>query len=241
MTDAISNRPKRILYADIIRIFAVICVIFIHTNTDGFVHFTTYEVGSGSYWFYMFFSVTAVVSVPLFFMVSGMFLLDRKDETITDIWKKRVSKYVVVLLIFSALHYARNQYFDPSLLSITDFLKRVYTNDVIIPYGFLYSYIAYLIGLPFIRKMARSLNGKEFLYLVGLQFFFTGAVFMIQYRLSGGTLSLCNNLRPIFILESVVFYPLTGYYLGRRLKQITGKMILISLFFLCYPLDPRCI
>lgn len=93
---------KKILYVEIIRIAAILFVIFNHTKQQGFVMFTLCEKGSFPYWFNMFFSVITGIGVPLFFMISGMLLLGR-EETIGYVWKKRILKIAVILFVFSLI------------------------------------------------------------------------------------------------------------------------------------------
>lgn len=95
---------KKILYVEILRIFCIVFVIFNHTGSMGYVYFLNYEAGTVPYWFYMFFTAIAGISVPIFLMISGMLLLG-KDESIGFIWKKRISKYVIILALFSLLFY----------------------------------------------------------------------------------------------------------------------------------------
>ena len=217
---------KKILYVEIIRIAAILFVIFNHTKQQGFVMFTLCEKGSFPYWFNMFFSVITGIGVPLFFMISGMLLLGR-EETIGYVWKKRILRIAVILFVFSLINYVLKNSYQPDF-SVKDFFKQIYSGEVIVPYWFLYSYISFLIALPLIRRMARNMTDKEFCYLIGLQIAFNGLIFILQYRLSGGTLELNSKLSPYTLVNDVVFYPLIGYYLGNKLKNVTGKMCIYS-------------
>ena len=109
---------------------------------------------------------TGVSAVPIFLMISGMLLLG-KDESIGFIWKKRIPKYVAILLVFSLIFYTLNSIHYNREFSIMELLICVYSKGVLIPYWFLYAYITFLILLPFIRKMARNFTGKEFINELG--------------------------------------------------------------------------
>ena len=222
-----STDNKKILYVEILRIFAIIFVIFNHTNNFGFVHFTLYEPGSFQYWFYMFFSVITPFAVPVFFMLSGMLLLG-KEELVVDVWKKRISKYVIVLIIFSLIYYIRSIFFYFGSFSISQFMKNVYSGSVIESYWFLYEYLAFLMILPFIRKIVRDMNGREFIYLLMIKLVFDCLLIVLQYRLSGGTIDFNGFLNPSPVLNRIVFYPIAGYYLGRKLEKVSGELILLS-------------
>ena len=219
---------KRILYVEILRIFAIVFVLFNHTKKYGFVHFTTYEPGTFQYWFYMFFSVITPFAVPVFFMLSGMLLLG-KEEPIGDVWKKRILKYAIVLFIFSLIYYFRSISFDFDSFSIGGFLKTIYSGSVIEPYWFLYAYLAFLIILPFIRKIVRGITAREFIYLLLIKLVFDCVLIVLQYRLSGGTIAFNQTIKPAPVLNMVVFYPIAGYYLGRNLEKVTSKLLLLTL------------
>ncbi len=218
---------KKILYVEILRIFCIVFVIFNHTGRLGYVYFLNFDAGTVPYWFYMFFNAIAGISVPIFLMISGMLLLG-KDESIGFIWKKRIPKYVAILLVFSLIFYTLNSIHYNREFSIMELLICVYSKGVLIPYWFLYAYITFLILLPFIRKMARNFTGKEFIYLLVIYFFFVTLTEIFQYILFNGTITLIPSLNVATICNLFIFYPLTGYYLGVRLKKVTNKMLLVS-------------
>lgn len=218
---------KKILYVEILRLFCIVFVIFNHTGNKGYVYFLNFDAGTVPYWFYMFFTAIAGISVPVFLMISGMLLLG-KDESIGFIWKKRISRYVVILVVFSLLFYILDTLLYHREFSVKQFLISVYSRGTIPSYWFLYVYLAFLILLPFIRKMARNFTGKEFIYLLVIYFVFVTVTEIFQYILFNGTVTLIPSLNVATICNLFIFYPLTGYYLGVRLKRVTGKMLLVS-------------
>ena len=222
-----ANTKNKIVYVELLRILAIFFVIFNHTNQRGYVHFTLYEIGSFEYWFYMLFSLIAGISVPVFFMISGMFLLGKNEESIGYVWKHRIPKYVFVLLFFSLFQYLRINGFDFHAVSLKEYLLLTYSSGVIIPYWYLYVYIAFLIALPFIRKMAKDITEHEFLYIVGLYILFNGIICILQFVLSNGTIYLNVNLPPAVLFHNIIFYPLIGYYLGKKKTTVNSKTLLV--------------
>ena len=218
---------KKILYVEILRIISIVFVIFNHTGSRGYVYFLNFDAGTVPYWFYMFFTAIAGISVPIFLMISGMLLLG-KDESVGYIWKKRISKYIVILALFSLLFYILDTVLYHREFSVQQFLIGVYSQGTIPSYWFLYVYLAFLILLPFIRKMARDISEKEFTYLLAIYFVFVTVVEICQYLLFNGTVTLIPSLNVATICNLFIFYPLTGYYLGARLKKVTNKMLLVS-------------
>ena len=64
-----TDRPPRRVYIDLVRIFAILLVMFIHTNNRGAMLFLE-KRNSGFFGFYLFSDVFIRMAVPLFFMAS---------------------------------------------------------------------------------------------------------------------------------------------------------------------------
>ncbi len=93
-----NSNNDRILYIDVIKIFACFLVIVNHTTLSVFM-----QREPSVTWFagltYFFFSKPAV---PLFLMASGALLLGKQDSY--EKTKKRVGKMVAVLFIYSLFY-----------------------------------------------------------------------------------------------------------------------------------------
>ena len=59
------SQDRNIIHIELIRIIAIILVMFNHTNTKGFTHFSVAQE-SIFYPFYLFFSIADKIAVPLF-------------------------------------------------------------------------------------------------------------------------------------------------------------------------------
>ena len=223
---ALSKDNKRIFYVDILRILAIFFVIYNHTGEDGFKFFSTLASGTAPYWICMFFSIIARVNVPLFLMISGMLLLG-KDEPLSYIWKKRIPKYVIALILISLFVYFRNVGYDIHKFSAIEFIKKLYTGGIATPYWYIYLYIGFLIALPFLRAMAKELTGKNMIYLLILQLLFNGILVIFQFIASKGSGEYEYHINPAVVTADVVFYPLAGYYIGNKVRKIKGKTVLI--------------
>ena len=95
------NMDNKRLDIELIRIIAVFFVIFNHTGTMGYFLFASYEPRSIQYWIYLFISVFCKISVPLFFMITGALMLNRKEESLRYLWKHRVLHICCILIIWS--------------------------------------------------------------------------------------------------------------------------------------------
>lgn len=224
----IIQKTEKKLHMELLRIIAIFCVLFNHTGTKGFVLFTSAR-DSALYWFYMFFGIAIKVGVPLFFMISGALLLE-KEESIGRILKKRVSKILAAMLAGSVIVYLHKLGGDLTAFSIRELLTNLYIGNVTTAYWYFYAYLAFLLLLPFLRKIARGLSNQEYHYMIILYVFIQGLVILQLYALIG--LSYNHNF-SLFITEKIVFYPLLGYYMEHRLpKEAYQKKTMVGLMLL---------
>lgn len=201
----------RKVYLEIIRFIAACLVVFNHT--DGYFLYFASTDNMLTYGVSLFFSVLCKINVPLFFMVSGALLIHR-EEQLKTLFRIRILRIAAVLLIFSGVQYIAGMLTVHGLegkgavsYSLREFLRQVYGSSVIEPYWFLYSYLAVLLLLPFLRRLAKAMTAAEFRYLFMLK-----AVFDIGLRLIGVYTGVFVNLE-LFIVADNIFYVLFGYYM----------------------------
>lgn len=211
---------KRMISLDLMRVFAILLVIFNHTNERGFYRFLTDDPGTFLYWFNLFFSVACKVAVPLFFMISGALLL-RKEESIGATYKRGI-RILVDLILFSVLFYGVEAIETGSPMTITSLLKGILQSNV--PHlWYLYTYIAFLLVVPVLRGFVRGLSEKEGLVLFVLAFL-VGCLLPLFEFFAGSV----NHLAvPAFVTGMILFYPVMGYLLTNRvdLSRVGGKQL----------------
>lgn len=191
-------------------------VLFNHTGTNGFVLFTISH-GSTLYPLYLFNAIFIKIAVPLFFMTSGALLLG-KEESYKDLLTKRFLKYVICLFAGSAVAYLYTCLrVSSQAMSIAHFFKRLYTSNLSGAYWYLYAYLAYILMLPLLRKLAKAMTDKEYIWMF-LLFGLIQSLSIVEFLLWKGTASHNSNF-SLFITTSYIFYPLMGYYIDQRLKR----------------------
>lgn len=167
---------KRILYLDIIRIIACFLVIVNHTNSTIFL-----TRQPSPTWFvsvaYFFVSKPAV---PLFLMVSGAVLLG-KEESYRKCFK-RFFRAVVVFFAFSFFYYYffNNSISALSLSGVLTFLSDILKSPVVGSFWYLYLYMGLLLMLPLLRKLIRTFERKDYLYLFGLSILLWGSAPLLR-------------------------------------------------------------
>lgn len=225
----IRKQPRggvRKTYIDFVKIIAIFLVMFNHTGEKGFVLFTIRQ-DSPFFWFYLFNGIFTLVDVPLFFMSSGALLLN-KEEPIKQLVKKRFTRFLIVLVVCSAGQYLYTCYNNSSLVpSFTDFFTKLYTNTMATGYWYLYTYLGYILMLPFLRCLAKSMKEKHYLWM----FFLFGLISMlpiIDFLIWQGSKSYNGSFR-FFIATNYVFYPLMGYYIDSVMQNKWFNLKILSI------------
>ena len=90
------------IYLDILRIIAIFFVVFNHT--PGFYFMPSSQAGEVEYWWLLLQNQVVKMAVPMFLMVTGALLLP-KEETIYEVLRKRVFRFLVVLLFVGLVQY----------------------------------------------------------------------------------------------------------------------------------------
>lgn len=217
---------QRSLYIDVLRVIAMLCVIFNHTSSDGFFLFAQYNPKTISFWSSGFFTVFCKVGVPLFFSLSGALLLSTNNITSKKHYQ-RIIRIAVVLIVVSGLYYIRERLTYHYPMSFEEFAKRLYSYRIMYHLWYLYDYIVFLITLPFLKGIAQQLTGKKILALILIAIAFQGVIPTVEFIVFNNDFTIYSHLKPSWLLESIVLYPLIGYYLHNRIERISKKTLFI--------------
>ena len=214
-------RPGHRYDYDLLRVIAILLVIFQHTGERGETLFykATNPVVS---LLDLFLSVFSKIAVPLFFMLSGALLLDR-TETIGKLLKKRVLRMTAVLLIFTVVQIVYHDGWRSLFVFFPEYLKKIWADPIRVPYWYLYSYIAALLMLPFLRRIAQNASDAEFRYLLILSLIFVSGASIVEAFLTRAPLSSYLAL-PIATSRNI-FFMLMGYWAEKRVPdaKLTGQ------------------
>lgn len=138
---------------------------------------------------------------------------------------KRVLRILIILTGASFVYYIRLYILHPEYgFSLKYFFYMIHGQPFITPFWFLYTYTAFLIILPFIRRMALGMTKTEYDYLILLCLIFGFFMFFVN-KLFG-----IDNYLKIPVFSTGLIYPLIGYYVDavfdpNKLTSIFGKII----------------
>lgn len=207
-------------YIDALRIIAVFFVLFNHQ--DGFYLYL--NASPIKTFIYSCISVLTRMNVPTFMLISGALLLGR-EESISRVLKKRCLKFFMLMLFFSMVYYVVIY----KTLDINFIYKFIY-GDIHYSYWYLYAHMGFLIILPYVRNLVLNLRKEDINYIFVIHFAYFSLVPIINYcltRCGMTTLTISKSLEMPVMICSMIFYPILGYYLDKKLDimQLTRKQI----------------
>lgn len=200
------------------RIIAIYGVLFCHTGTYGIHHYS--EAGSeANYWLGIFLVSIAQLCIPLFLLVSGGVLLNR-EESIGYVYRHRVLKMVLATFLAVLVQYQWNRFHNPLFppLDFKSFLQWSYQGSVTAQHWFLYSYISFLLVLPFLQRLVKVIHDKKwFIYLFVLWEVFRGIFPILEY------FQEWNGTKLFLLFDDFVIYSLLGYFLEHCCRDFYNK------------------
>lgn len=205
-------KEKRLDY-ELLRLIAICFVVFNHTQNRGFELFLQEGCQGINYYLSLVLSVLCKMGVPLFLMVSGGLLL-HKNETIRKVLFGRVLRILIALVLFSGILYGF--WYKWGMLehySLRDFLTRLWSQGISVPYWYLYAYGALLMALPLLRPLVMSMRDSTFFYLTFIYVLFHTVMKPLGYITGLGTVNPNFNIP---LITTVVYYFLMGYYFAHR-------------------------
>ncbi len=206
-SDKSMEKNKKQVYLEVLRIFAIFFVIYNHTRDQGFYLYATLNDYSFQYFLSLVLSLVCKCAVPIFFMISGAVLLG-KEESVKDLFVKRILRLVIIDVIFVFLQYLRLvRIAGFSSFDISDYLHYLYSEDIIEQYWYIKAYFAYLLMLPILRLIVKNAKKEHYHYLIGLNIAFI--IVAVIYIFTGHNFNVYVQIRT-----NTILYPLIGYYLA---------------------------
>ena len=245
------------VYLDVLRILCIFLVVYNHTAA--FHVPLRHPVGDN--FVLLLVSICDKVAVPIFFMISGALLL-KKSESITQLLKKRIFRFVLVIALFALIQYIYlcwTKNLHPTFigyisacvnpgkvyLGVTQDGIRVTALSASVSW-YLYAYLGLLLMLPMLRSMVQSLENSVYIYMAFL-YILIEVIFPSFIYLCGGynspNITLANYIPLISssyikgCAYSVSFF-IFGYYLEEKVdvRRLSAKFFcftgVIALLFI---------
>lgn len=224
---------ERKWYLDILRILSIFLVIIIHVCAPHIVNYN----GSFDYSYIMLilFDSLSRCSVPLFVMVSGALLLNKKKETsYRDLFSSKILCLVTSLLFFSFFYITVGNLFLGHGFNLAKIIRAILMGYKESHLWFLYMIIGLYIISPLLKILVDHLKKKDVHYFFLVSLFFCSLLPMVLSFTKLNKFAIFKNFDLGFFSIYIVYF-LLGYYLSnkefnqkeKKLMSLTG---LISLF-----------
>ena len=203
---------KKRLDFEMLRLMAIVGVVFNHTQLRGF---ELYQLSGGgiNHDLSLLLGILCKTAVPLFLLVSGGLLLHREEPVIV-VLKKRAGRTLSALMLFSLVLYSFwTAWGSVDSPGVGDFLSRMWGSGISTPYWYLYAYLGLMLMLPFLRPMVQHMPDRAFQYLLALHIIMFGLLYSLGAILGWGPV---NDDLWLPVIEPTLFYYLMGYYLAHR-------------------------
>ena len=216
-------KKSRKCFLDLLRIIACFFVIVNHTNSVIFRNTTPKNLT----WFvslaYFFISK---IAVPIFFMISGYLLLNKKDTFNKSL--QRFFRMAIVLIIFGFVYAIYNACMmrDFSVSIIIENILSIYHKSPTNALWYLYTYLGILLMLPFLQKMTFLMSKRDY----HIFFVFSITCFSV--------LPILTHYFPMIKLSSDFQLPLFGAYIcmlliGQYFSRFEIKKSKVNFFVAC--------
>lgn len=208
------ERKKREVQYDYLRVVAVIAIIMVHSIPA--------ETSNGKQWLFSSALEPVLLSfVGIYFMLSGLFILDHGTERILDFYKKRLFAIVVPFACYSGIYYFYykvylGQYHLSAWEHIKNWLYGWFTDTTpMAPHmWFMYVILAFYLCAPFLARMLRALSDKELKLFLIIMLVVQG---LFVYLPALGILA--EGFLQSLIFKGWLVYFLLGYILKRLYRN----------------------
>jgi surface polysaccharide O-acyltransferase-like enzyme len=215
-----------LLWADILKIIAVLGVIFLHVSAPFLVPFSS----SREWWIGNIYDSLSRWCVPLFVMISGALILPKAGKVpVKQFLLVRVRRILIPFLIWSAVYFFYRIHVKEDPLVWFAFFRMLLTEPVYYHLWFIYMLIVLYLFAPAISAFLTNSSRKHVWYLIALWFFWASLLPIIDTPL---------DFEPYFTPDMDDYSPLrlSGYFLlGYMLKDIRAQsgfhwLMLVSTF-----------
>ena len=202
----------RLAYADLLRVLAALAVVVLHISA-GWLSET--GVGSSHWTVMVTYDCLVRWCVPMFVMLSGMFLLDpKKGVGLRDIFLKYILRVLIALAVWGTF-YALLDYGHSGLhftwAGIKSAFSHVLWADTHYHLWFLYMMVGLYLVTPILRAFVRGASRGDLHWFLLLAFLFCSVLPLLQ-ALFPERMALPSAWTNRFGVQLILGY--VGYYVG---------------------------
>lgn len=221
---ALTPQPAaRLEFADHLRLLAIFGVVLLHISARVLVKSPAF----GALWGWsLFWDAASRWSVPVFVMLSGMFLLPPREERYSDFFKRRFGKVLIPFLFWSGVYLSYRQWVLHEKLGFGGFVLGLVQGPAFYHLWFMYVILGLYLITPLLRRFLSALRPADLSYFLGLWALFSCLLPLSKYLFGfkvGLQMELATGYSGYFVL---------GYALSQRLNNPAKRIPTAALWAL---------
>ena len=204
------EKVKRDLRLDIVRLFALLCVVGVHYFLNS--NFYATPVAGTKMYIMAIIRSFFIICVPLFIMLTG-YLMNKKE--LSKKYYKGIIKILVIYFLCSIVFHLFSFFYLKNDVTIISFIKDVVTYQGTSYAWYVDLYIGLFLLIPFLNMILDKIKDKK-----------QANMFLLTLFVLTGLPSIINYYYNILPNSWVNIYPLLYYYMGAYLSRYKVKLSL---------------
>lgn len=207
---------RRIVQYDLLRIVACFAVVLLHVSGS---YWYVVDVESSDFLIMTIYNSFSRFAVPVFFMLSGLFLLDPERELSTKKWGLKLAKLTAGFYIWSLFYAFQSVIFNGIRYGFDNVDSEMWSDAItrlVMGHGhmwFLLDLFGFYLLVPVFRKVCEDIRViGYFLTLWVLVRFLLVTVFP---EIAGGLVLALVTAQHLYMLTGYIGYFLAGYFLNK--------------------------
>lgn len=220
---------SRLIFVNLIRIYAMSLVVIIHVASIPAPHFNT--ITPYEWWVANAFHVLSKGGPPLFTMISGMLLLSTsRPQPLGDFFRKRFSRVLGPFIIWAGIYLLWRIYYKGELLTPDQIRDLFLIGPMYYHLWFIQMILGLYIATPILRVYIKNASRRDLTYFV-LIWVIAVSVLPFMARFLDVRIGI-----QVFITTGYVGYFVLGYYLKdvwlntRQIIMALGVVVVAFLF-----------
>jgi surface polysaccharide O-acyltransferase-like enzyme len=207
---------NRVIYADILRVFATFAVMIIHVSATNFEEL---EPSSYDWNILNFYDSLARWCVPVFAMLSGMFFLNpNKTVSMKKLYTKSIYRVLFALVFWGFIYELYKRILQHAPMDrhfFKDIIINIFQGDTHYHLWFLYMILGLYIVTPILRVFIKAARKKDIEYFLLIGFLFSSFLPTLDYfHPFHYIVPFLINFDVNLVLGYAVYFIL-GYYLSQ--------------------------
>ncbi len=221
---------NRIVKYDLLRIISCFAIVLLHVSNG---YWYVVDINGSDFTTMTIYNSFTRFGVPVFFMLSGLFLLNPEKELSAKKWISKILKLAVGFYIWSLFYAFQSVIYNGVLHGWGTVTSDMWSNAItrfIKGHGhmwFLLDLLGFYLLLPILRKICEDIKVTGYFLLLWVIVRFLIATVLPQ--IDGGAVYSFVDLMHLYLLNGYIGYFLAGYYLDKVHIPVFIRCLLYAL------------